>query len=380
MDLHVGQVRSAVRNSGKCPGVEYWVGRPAPDALQTATVWMNLPEETRETTANFCTKLQAAPWFDSLRAGDQPGIVGMTVWGPAPVCDEIRRKLALELGTEVRQPRTLIRVYGYGPSTGLNACDENSYAQRELRRVWPMQDVKMVNCQHLSRSGLQRPTFSRTLEGVPPDSEQAILKETDARPQHSQEWRGPTPRNGHRPPTQTHYQTPAKGDTRSPNQDGPAPGRSQEQRHRQHPHLSQPGAAEYHTHKHNHRTAQHHTYVSPSRPQQARGPGHQRDTRPAHGGCKPQPGACQAGAMEIPAERGRQQRGRGHEQRERGLGQWCAVVLAILCTLMMVHSDCRSVLYDPVCMLLARSGDIHLHLGPLVVESANVTSLKRHWR
>ena len=67
MDLHVDQVRSAVRNSGKCPVLEYWVGRLAPDALQTATVWMNLPEETRETTANLWTMLQAALWLVYLR-------------------------------------------------------------------------------------------------------------------------------------------------------------------------------------------------------------------------------------------------------------------------------------------------------------------------
>ena len=93
--------------------------------------------------------------------------MGVTVWGPAPVCDEIRRKLALELGTEVRQPRTLIRVYGYGPSFGLNACDENSYAQRELRRVWPTQDIKMIDSQLLLRLGLHGPTLSLTLEGGP---------------------------------------------------------------------------------------------------------------------------------------------------------------------------------------------------------------------
>ena len=101
--------------------------------------------------------------------GDRPRHVGVTVWRPAPVCDEIRWKLALELGTEVRQPRMLIRIYGYGPGFGLNACDENSFAQREVRRVWPTQDVKIVDYQHLSRSGLQRPTFSLTLEGVSPD-------------------------------------------------------------------------------------------------------------------------------------------------------------------------------------------------------------------
>ena len=160
------------------------MGRPAPDALQTATVWMNLPEETRETTANLWTKMQVAPWFAGLRTGNRPGRMGVTVWGPASVCDEIRRKLALELGTEVHEPRTLIGVYGYGPNFGLNAYDRNSYPKRELRRVWPTQDVKMVDCQHLSRSGLQRPTFSLTLEGIPLDWEEAILRESDARLRH----------------------------------------------------------------------------------------------------------------------------------------------------------------------------------------------------
>ena len=160
------------------------LGGRAPDSLQTATVWMNLPGEMRETTAILWMKLQAAPWFSGLCTRDRPGHVGVAVWGPAPVCGEIRRKLALELGTEVHQPRTLIGVYGYGPSFGLNACDKNLYAQRELRRVWPTQDLNMVDCQHLSRSGLQRPTFSLTLEGVPPDREQAILRESDARLRH----------------------------------------------------------------------------------------------------------------------------------------------------------------------------------------------------
>ena len=31
-------------------------------------------------------------------------------------------------------------------------------------------------------------------------------------------------------------------------------------------------------------------------------------------------------------------------------------------------------------MLLAHSGDIHPRRGPLIIESANVTSLRRHWR
>ena len=46
------------------------------------------------------------------------------------------------------------------------------------------QDVKMVDYVHLSRSGLERPTFSLTLEGVPPDWEHANLSENDARLQH----------------------------------------------------------------------------------------------------------------------------------------------------------------------------------------------------
>ena len=105
----------------------------------------------------------------------------MTTWGPAPVCEEIRRRLAAELGVELQQPKTLVRVYGYGPSFGLNACDEGSYAQQEMRRVWPSEDVRMITCQHITKSGLQRPTFSLALEGVPMDWEQSTLRESDAR-------------------------------------------------------------------------------------------------------------------------------------------------------------------------------------------------------
>ena len=36
--------------------------------------------------------------------------------------------------------------------------------------------------------------------------------------------------------------------------------------------------------------------------------------------------------------------------------------------------------YDLQAMLLGRSGDIHPRPGPLQVEFANVTSVRRHWR
>ena len=91
------------------------------------------------------------------------------------MCDDIRIKLAAERGTEVRQ------VYGYGPSFGLHACNPDSYAQEEVRRVWPSMDVKLVDCQHLTRSGLRRPTFALTLEGVPMEWEQSTLRETHTR-------------------------------------------------------------------------------------------------------------------------------------------------------------------------------------------------------
>ena len=52
------------------------------------------------------------------------------MWGPAQVCNEIRRKICVELGAAVRRPETVVRVYGYGPSFGLN---DNSYAQQEMR-------------------------------------------------------------------------------------------------------------------------------------------------------------------------------------------------------------------------------------------------------
>ena len=81
----------------------------------------------------------------------------------------------------MKQPKTLARVYGYGPSFGLDACDPDSYAQQKVRRVWPSMDVKLLDCQHLTRSGLQRPTFALTLEGVSKEWEQSILRESDAR-------------------------------------------------------------------------------------------------------------------------------------------------------------------------------------------------------
>ena len=181
MDLQMEQVRSAVRHSGRCPGVEYWAGKPAPEAPTTTTVWMNLPTEIRTTTADIWTRLQEAPWFAGIRAGDRPGRIGVSVWGHAPVCDDIRGRLVAELGTEVKQPKTLARVYGYGPGFGLDACEPDSYAQQEVRRLWPSMDVKLLDCQHLTRSGLQRPTFALTLEGVPKEWEQSILRESDAR-------------------------------------------------------------------------------------------------------------------------------------------------------------------------------------------------------
>ena len=181
MDLKLDQVRCAARNLGRCAGMEYWVGTPAPETLTTSKVWMNLLAGSRASIADLWTKLQVAPWFAGLRTGDRPGRVGVTVWGPAPVCEEIRQKLALELGAEVQQPKTLLHVYGYGPSFGLNACEEDAYAQQEISRVWRGLDVKQVECQHLTCSGIHRPIFSLTLEGVPMEQEQSILRETNAR-------------------------------------------------------------------------------------------------------------------------------------------------------------------------------------------------------
>ena len=181
MDLQQDHLRLAVRQSGNCPGVEFWVGKPAPESMATTTVWIHLPAESKVTTADACAKLQEAPWFAGLRAGGRQGRIGVTVWGPAPVPDELRQKIAAGLGTQVMRPRTLVRVYGYGPGFGLNACEDGSYAQQEMRRAWPSDDVKMISCQHITRSGLQRPTFSLTLEGVPVKWEQAILRENDSR-------------------------------------------------------------------------------------------------------------------------------------------------------------------------------------------------------
>ena len=45
----------------------------------------------------------------------------------------------------------------------------------------PTLDVKLIDYQNLTCSGLQRPTFALTLEGVPADWEQSILRENDAR-------------------------------------------------------------------------------------------------------------------------------------------------------------------------------------------------------
>ena len=139
-------------------------GKLAPEVLTTTTVWMNLPAELRATTANLWTRLQGAPWFVGLPTGGRPGRIGFSVWGPAPVC----RKLAAELGAEVKQPKTLARVYGYGPGFGLDACDAESYAPQKICRVWPALEVKPIEYQHLTHSGLQ--TFALTLEGVLRDS------------------------------------------------------------------------------------------------------------------------------------------------------------------------------------------------------------------
>ena len=179
MDLRQDQVRSAVRQSGKCPGVEFRVGKPAPESMATATVWINLQAESKVTTADACAKLQEAPWFAGLHAGDRQGRIGVTIRGPAPLPAALRQKIATGLGTKVMQPRTLVRVYGYGPGFGLNACEDGSYAQQEVRRAWPSDDVKVHSCQHIARPGLQRPTFSLILEVVPMKWEQAILREND---------------------------------------------------------------------------------------------------------------------------------------------------------------------------------------------------------
>ena len=85
MDLRPEQVRSVVRQSGKHAGVEFWVGRPSPPDLTTTTVWVNLATERRVSAPVLWAKLQAAPWFASLRSRDRPGRIVVSVWAPAPV-------------------------------------------------------------------------------------------------------------------------------------------------------------------------------------------------------------------------------------------------------------------------------------------------------
>ena len=81
----------------------------------------------------------------------------------------------------MQQPKTIVRVYGYGPSFGMNVCNDGSYAQQEVRYAWPSADVKLLDYQHITRTGVQRPTFPVAPEGVPQDWEQSILRENDAR-------------------------------------------------------------------------------------------------------------------------------------------------------------------------------------------------------
>ena len=104
------------------------------------------------------------PWFASLWSGNRPRHVGISVWGLAPVCSEVLGKIAASLCTDMQQPKTIAWVYGYGLSFGLNACEENLYALREVRRAWPSVDVNLIGYQCLTHWRLQHPTFSLKLE------------------------------------------------------------------------------------------------------------------------------------------------------------------------------------------------------------------------
>ena len=79
MALKLDQVWSVVRHLGRYPAVKYCVSRPAPEALATTTVCMNLPTEFRATTADLWARLQKAPWFTGLHIGDHPGRIGVSV-------------------------------------------------------------------------------------------------------------------------------------------------------------------------------------------------------------------------------------------------------------------------------------------------------------
>ena len=122
---------------------------------------------------------------------------------------------------------------------------------------------------------------------------------------------------------------------------------------------------------------------------------------PAHDKRRSEQGADDTAAVEIATRRLGAGQGRGHEQRRRGVkslaGPCSEVLLAALDTSQGARANgqemstagraavrelalvCPS-LYDPSVMLMECSGDIHPRPGPLQVESANVTSLQRHWR
>ena len=98
------------------------------EALVNTTVWVNLAAERQDKALMLWMKLQAAPWFAGLLSGDRHGCLGISVWGPVLVCSEIRGKIAAKLGTDIQLLKRIGRVYGYGLSFGLNACEESCYA------------------------------------------------------------------------------------------------------------------------------------------------------------------------------------------------------------------------------------------------------------
>ena len=182
MVLPAPMVKQVLCNSGKVTGAEYrlFMNKDTDvDTLKANMVWVKLPQNTNRAISDHWKRLHKQPWFAGLIAGDRADRLGVRVWG-GPVIPDTRQEIATLLGILLTPPVTRVRVRGYGVSMGL-VSGQQSAAQREADRVFGVNIVTVIRCQHLKHSGLVSPVFDMDITGIPPDWEGCTVPAQDSR-------------------------------------------------------------------------------------------------------------------------------------------------------------------------------------------------------
>ena len=163
-------IHGLLRESGKQAGVEYRLfmdpSTPASQGPHAAhMVWLKLPEG--KTGEQAWGLLAPSKEFAGILAGNQPGKIGVRIWGPHR--PESRAAVENLLGLSPTLVTKRVRVRGYSISMGVTEIGRTSEAQKEADTIFGEQVVQVTQCHHMQSSGLVRPTFDLEVTGLPQD-------------------------------------------------------------------------------------------------------------------------------------------------------------------------------------------------------------------